>query len=51
MSDIYMHPEPVAQVVPDLDAVLPDTSVLLEEETYTCPIHGDLGGIDECPLC
>ena len=21
------------------------------EEEYDCPIHGKLGGIDECPLC
>lgn len=22
-----------------------------QEEIYDCPIHGKLGGIDECPLC
>ena len=23
----------------------------VKEEEYDCPIHGKLGGIDECPLC
>lgn len=25
--------------------------VLEKEEVFDCPIHGKLGGVDECPRC
>jgi hypothetical protein len=28
----------------------PETSID-DDEIYDCPIHGKLGGIDECPKC
>ena len=27
------------------------TSHMVEEEEFDCPIHGKLGGINECPRC
>jgi len=40
----FLYPNPMD----DINYIHPDEP---DDEVYDCPIHGKLGGIDECPLC
>lgn len=39
------------EAIRDAREAAEDRSVIEPEEEYDCPIHGKLGGIDECPRC